>query len=60
MLKLTPVYKQVDTPTFEVKVVTGEGGNGESTGAGYYVEGDKVEISAAIPKEGSYTSSSGK
>lgn len=51
-VKLTPVYKQVDTPTFEVKVVTGEGGNGESTGAGYYVEGDKVEISAAIPKEG--------
>ena len=32
-VKLTPVYKQVDTPTFEVKVVTGEGGNGESTGA---------------------------
>ena len=51
-VKLVPVYKQSDTPTFEVKVVTGEGGNGESTGDGYYVEGDKVELSAAVPKEG--------
>lgn len=51
-VKLVPVYKQSETPTFEVKVVTGEGGDGESTGDGYYVEGDKVEISAAVPKEG--------
>lgn len=51
-VKLVPVYKQSETPTFEVKVVTGEGGNGESTGDGYYVEGDKVELGAAVPKEG--------
>lgn len=51
-IKLVPVYKQSETPTFAVKVVTGEGGDGESTGSGYYVEGDTVELGAAVPKEG--------
>jgi len=48
---LTPVYKTSETPTFNVNVVTGDGGNGESSGSGSYLPGDKVEIAAAVPKE---------
>lgn len=49
---LTPVYVQSTEPTFNVTVVTGEGGNGDSTGSGSYVTGDEVEVAAAVPKEG--------
>lgn len=49
---LTPVYVQSSKPTFNITVVTGEGGNGESTGSGSYVTGDQVEIAAAVPQEG--------
>lgn len=51
-IELTPVYKASEEPTFTVNVVTGEGGDGESTGSGAYVEGDTVELSAAVPKKG--------
>lgn len=51
-IELTPVFKASKEPTFTVNVVTGEGGNGESTGSGAYVEGDTVELSAAIPAKG--------
>lgn len=49
---LTPIYKAPDSPSFNVTVQTGEGGDGESTGSGSYVAGDVVEIAAAIPQEG--------
>ena len=49
---LIPTYKPGETPTFNVTVVTGEGGDGESSGSGSYVAGDKVEISAAVPMDG--------
>lgn len=51
-ITLVPVYEVSKTPTFSVTVVTGEGGNGESYGAGNYVTGDTVELSAAVPQEG--------
>lgn len=51
-ITLVPVYAVSDIPTFSVKVLTGEGGEGESTGSGSYVAGDKVTIAAATPKEG--------
>lgn len=51
-ISLTPVYVENDAPTFDVTVVTGEGGNGESTGSGSYVTGDVVEVTAAVPQEG--------
>lgn len=49
---LLPVYVKSDVPTFNVTVVTGEGGDGESTGSGAYLEGDTVKLSAALPKDG--------
>lgn len=49
---LTPVYVPSTEPTFNVTVVTGEGGNGDSTGSGSYVTGDEVEVAAAVPKDG--------
>lgn len=49
---LVPVFKQADTPTFNVTVVTGEGGDGESYGDGSYVTGDVVNVSAAVPADG--------
>lgn len=49
---LTPVYVESDAPTFDVTVVTGEGGSGESTGSGSYQSGDYVELVAAVPEEG--------
>lgn len=51
-ITLTPVYVLSDMPTFNVTVVTGEGGNGESTGSGSYVAGDRVTVAAAVPQEG--------
>lgn len=51
-ITLIPVYVENDAPTFNVTVVTGEGGNGESTGSGSYVTGDVVSVSAAVPQEG--------
>ncbi len=51
-LTLTPVYVESDAPTFNVTVVTGEGGDGESTGSGSYTTGDVVTIEAALPMEG--------
>lgn len=51
-ITLVPVYAQSTVPTFNVTVVTGEGGDGESTGSGAYVTGDKVSLSAALPKDG--------
>lgn len=51
-ITLTPVYVENGAPTFDVTVVTGEGGNGESTGSGSYVTGDVVSVSAAVPQEG--------
>ena len=51
-ITLIPVYVKSDVPTFNVTVVTGEGGDGESTGSGAYVTGDKVTLSAALPKDG--------
>ena len=47
-----PVYVESTVPTFNVTVVTGEGGDGESGGSGAYVSGDKVKLSAALPKDG--------
>lgn len=49
---LTPVYTIGKLPTFNISVVTGEGGNGGSTGSGSYVAGDKVTVTAAPPLEG--------
>ncbi len=49
---VTPVYVASDLPTFNVTVVTGEGGDGESTGSGSYVAGDWVEVAAAVPQDG--------
>lgn len=51
-ITLTPVYTQSTVPTFDVTVVTGEGGNGESTGSGSYVKDEVVELAAAVPQEG--------
>lgn len=51
-ITLTPVYVENGAPTFNVTVVTGEGGNGESTGSGSYVANDVVSVSAAVPQEG--------
>lgn len=51
-ITLVPVYAESPVPTFDVTVVTGEGGNGESTGSGSYVTGDLVAVSAALPEEG--------
>lgn len=51
-ITLTPVYAESESPTFTVSVVTGEGGNGESTGSGSFVTGDVVPIVAAVPQEG--------
>ena len=51
-ITLTPVYAQSAEPTFDVKVVTGEGGNGESIGAGSYVTDDYIEVAAALPQDG--------
>lgn len=51
-ITLVPVYTESPVPTFDVTVVTGEGGNGESTGSGSYVTGDLVSVSAALPEDG--------
>ncbi|MCM1115123.1 MAG: BMP family ABC transporter substrate-binding protein [Clostridium sp.] len=51
-ITLVPVYAASENPTFNVTVVTGEGGTGDSTGSGSYVAGDKVELAAALPAEG--------
>lgn len=51
-ITVTPVYKLSDVPTFNVTVVTGEGGDGASTGSGSYVAGDTVSVAAAVPKDG--------
>ncbi len=51
-ITLTPVFAQSADPTFNVSVVTGEGGNGESLGSGSYVTDDYIEVEAAIPQEG--------
>lgn len=51
-ITLVPVYAKSSAPTFDVTVVTGEGGNGESTGSGSYVTGDPVSVSAAVPMDG--------
>lgn len=51
-VKLVPVYKTSDVPTFNVTVVTGEGGDGESTGSGSYLQGDNVTVVSAPPKDG--------
>ena len=51
-ITLTPVYAESDAPTFDVTVVTGEGGNGDSTGSGSYVTGDVVSVTAAVPQDG--------
>lgn len=49
---LTPVYVNSDTPTFNINVVTGEGGNGTSTGSGSYVTDDFVKVVSAPPQDG--------
>ena len=49
---LAPVYVESNVPTFNVTVVTGEGGDGESSGSGAYLSGDKVNLSAALPRDG--------
>lgn len=51
-VKLIPVYAISDVPTFNVTVVTGEGGDGESTGSGSYLAGDSVTVVSAPPLEG--------
>ncbi len=51
-ITLVPVYAKSAVPTFDVTVVTGEGGNGESMGSGSYVTGDVVSLSAALPEDG--------
>lgn len=49
---LTPTYVNSDVPNFRVNVVTGEGGDGQSNGSGWYSADDVVPVSAAAPKEG--------
>ncbi len=49
---LQAVYVKSATPTFDIVVTTGEGGNGQSTGSGSYSIGDVVNIAAAVPEEG--------
>ncbi len=51
-VKLTPVYKISDAPTFNLTVVTGEGGDGTSKGSGSYLAGDRVNVVSAPPKDG--------
>lgn len=51
-VKLIPVYSVSTVPTFNVTVVTGEGGNGESTGSGSYLAGDSVTVVSAPPQDG--------
>ncbi len=51
-ITLVPVYAESSVPTFDVTVVTGEGGDGTSTGSGSYVTGDLVSVAAAQPKDG--------
>lgn len=51
-INLVPVYTISDAPTFNLTVVTGEGGNGESTGSGSYLKGDAVTLVSAPPIEG--------
>lgn len=51
-VKLIPVYSASEEPTFNIEVVTGEGGNGESTGSGSYVAGDLVTVVSAPPADG--------
>lgn len=51
-ITLIPTYTVPDKPSFNVTVVTGEGGNGESVGSGSYQAGDRVELSAAVPADG--------
>lgn len=51
-VKLIPVYAVSDIPTFNISVVTGEGGDGESTGSGSYLAGDSVTVVSAPPQEG--------
>lgn len=51
-VKLIPVYKLSDAPTFNLTVVTGEGGDGISTGSGSYLAGDRVNVVSAPPKDG--------
>ncbi len=51
-VRLIPVYRHNDTPTFNLNVVTGEGGNGTSIGSGSYLAGDMVNIVSAPPKDG--------
>ncbi|MDE6766919.1 MAG: BMP family ABC transporter substrate-binding protein, partial [Eubacterium sp.] len=51
-VKITPVYKISEVPTFNLTVVTGEGGNGESTGSGSYMKGDNITLVSAPPMEG--------
>lgn len=51
-LTLTPIFVESAEPTFDVAVVTGEGGNGESAGTGSYITDDTVEVSAAPPLAG--------
>lgn len=51
-VNLTPIYKISDVPTFNITVVTGEGGEGESTGSGSYLKGDAVTLVSAPPIEG--------
>lgn len=51
-VKLVPVYRISETPTFNISVVTGEGGDGVSTGSGSYVSGDEVSLVSAPPADG--------
>ena len=44
-IKLTPVYKKSENPTFYVDVVNG-------SGSGAYISGDKVKLVADEPKDG--------
>ncbi len=51
-IELIPVYVESDVPTFDITVVTGEGGSGESSESGSYEIGETVQLSAAVPEEG--------
>ncbi len=51
-IKLIPIYELSKTPTFNLTVVTGEGGEGESTGSGSYAAESDVTVVSAPPKEG--------
>lgn len=51
-ITLIPVYKVSETPVFNVTVVTGEGGKGDSLGSGTYTQGDIVNVQAAVPQNG--------